>query len=297
MSLNIFSNAISMPDTLILSRIWKKELAKKLLALAVLSLACNPICGAPVFTEDFGGLANGEAITISNTSLTYVRIGSGGGVIDALAPGSFGTGPSAIVTQSSSSGSLNGIGVANTLPVSDVYELSLDFRLTSLAGDVVIGVGSGSSFTQGSTFSTSQGLFWLQSDSGNFERRTSSSWSNIGGGTSLLADTNYTLRVIANGSGTPLSYSGGAVAAGTMDVFLDGVLLDDDVTVTTSGLQADGFRVYQVNEGNFEVDTITLTDTVAVPEPSTLALAGLGIAVAGLAARRRRFATASKIAA
>jgi hypothetical protein len=34
-----------------------------------------------------------------------------------------------------------------------------------------------------------------------------------------------------------------------------------------------------------------------VPDPSTLALAGLGIAVAGLAARRRRLAAASKIAA
>jgi hypothetical protein len=39
------------------------------------------------------------------------------------------------------------------------------------------------------------------------------------------------------------------------------------------------------------------TYAAPVPEPSTLALAGLGISVAGLAARRRRLAAASKIAA
>jgi hypothetical protein len=251
------------------------------------------LCGASsasaalVFSENFDGLTNGENLTGSNTSLTYIRVGSGGGVIDALVPGNFGTGSSAIVTQNTASSSLNGIGVADTLPTSDVYELSLDFRLTNLTGDMVIGVGSGSAFTGASTFSTSQGLFWLQSDSGNFERRTSSGWSNVGGGTALALDTNYALRVLANGSASPVSYTGGTIGAGSMDIYLNGSLLDDDVPVTTSGLQADGFRMYQINLGNFEVDNIALSNTIAVPEPSFFVFAGLGLAVVGWRLRRR----------
>ena len=59
-----------------------------------------------------------------------------------------------------------------------------------------------------------------------------------------------------------------------MDIYLNGSLLDDDVPVTTSGLQANGFRIYQVNQGNFEVDNIQLS---IVPEPSMFT----GIAAAG----------------
>lgn len=47
-------------------------------------------------------------------------------------------------------------------------------------------------------------------------------------------------------------------------------------------------------DAGLAIDNVSVT---AVPEPSTLAFAGLGIAVAGLAARRRRLAAASKIAA
>jgi hypothetical protein len=151
----------------------------------------------------------------------------------------------------------------------------------------VTGVGAGNTFTGDSAFSTSQGLFWLQSDSGNFERRTSSTWANVGGGTSLALNTNYALRVVANGSSSPLAYPGGSLAANTMDIYLDGSLIDNDAPVTTNGLSANGFRVYQINQGNFEVDNIQLY-TTAVPEPSTLGLAGLGVALAGLGAWRRR---------
>jgi hypothetical protein len=259
-------------------------------------LSAVPASATLVFTEDFEGLADGTDISTSNTDLTYVRIGSGGGVIDALNPGSFGTAASAIITQGSSSGSLNGIGVQSTLPSSNVYTLAFDLRLTDLSGDVVIGVGAGTAFTGNSTFSASQGLFWLQSDSGNFERRTSSAWVDVGGGTTLALDTNYAMRIVANGSSSPLTYPGGSLAANTMDIYLDGSLIDDDAPVTTSGLSANGFRMYQVALGNFEVDNIQLY-TAAVPEPSTFGLAAAGVAIAGFGAWKRRRASAAVQAA
>jgi hypothetical protein len=264
-----------------------KRFVGRLAMVAMLGLPALPASATLVFTEDFEGLTDGTDISTTNTELTYVRIGGGGGVIDAVNPGSFGTGASAIITQNTSSGSLNGIGVGSTLPSSNVYTLAFDLRLTNLTGDVVIGVGAGTAFTGNGTFTTSQGLFWLQSDNGNFERRTSSAWVDVGGGTTLALNTNYAMRIVANGSSSPLTYPGGSLAGNTMDIYLNGALIDNDAPVTTNGLSANGFRMYQVNLGNFEVDNIQLY-TAAVPEPSTLGLAGVGVALAGLGAWGRR---------
>ena len=233
-----------------------------------------------VFQETFDDLPNNTALTISNTDLTYVRIGTGGGTINATSPGFFGTGASASITQATSSGSYNGIGVQSTLLPSSIYTMAFNFRPLDLTGDFVIGVGAGSSFTGNGTFNTAHGLFWLQSDSGNLERRAGSTWSDIGGGTTLSLNSNNLLHIIANGSVTSSSYTGGSVGAGKMDIYLNGTLLDDDVAVNAV-LNATGFRMYNVLKGDTAVDNITLwTGAVApvasVPEPSAGALLVLG---------------------
>lgn len=242
-----------------------------------------------VFQETFDDLPNNTALTISNTDLTYVRIGTGGGTINATSPGFFGTGASVSILQATSNGALNGIGVQSTLPSSNIYTMAFDFRPLDLTGDFVIGVGAGTSFTGNSDFTTAHGLFWIQSDSGNLERRTSSSWSNIGGGTTLTLNSNNLLHIIANGSAASASYTGGSVGAGRMDIYLNGTLLDDDVAVTTSGINATGFRMYNVSKGDTAVDNITLwSGAVApIPEPSTGAILVLG-SVALVAVRSLR---------
>ena len=242
-----------------------------------------------VFQETFDDLPNNTALTISNTDLTYVRIGTGGGTINATSPGFFGTGASASIAQATSSTSLNGIGVQSTLQPSNIYTMAFNFRPLDLTGDFVIGVGTGNRFTDDSIFTTAQGLFWLQSDNGNLERRIDSGWSDIGGGTTLSLNSNYLLHIIANGSADSASYTGGSVGAGKMDIYLNGTLLDDDVAVTTSGLNATGFRMYNVNKGDTAVDNITLwSGAVApIPEPSTGAILVLG-SVALVAVRSLR---------
>jgi hypothetical protein len=234
-----------------------------------------------VFQETFDDLPNNTALTISNTDLTYVRIGTGGGTINATSPGFFGTGVSASITQATSNASLNGIGVQSTLQSSNIYTMAFDFRPLDLTGDFVIGVGAGTSFTNNSIFTGAHGLFWIQSDNGNLERRIDSDWSDIGGGTTLTLNSNNLLHIIANGSAASASYTGGSVGAGKMDIYLNGTLLDDDVAVTTSGLNATGFRMYNVSKGDTAVDNITLwTGAVApvasVPEPSSGALLVFG---------------------
>jgi hypothetical protein len=167
--------------------------------------------------------------------------------------------------------------------------MAFNFRPLDLTGDFVIGVGAGTSFTGNNDFTIAHGLFWIQSDSGNLERRTSSSWSNIGGGTTLTLNSNNLLHIIANGSAASASYTGGSVGAGKMDIYLNGTLLDDDVAVTTTGLNATGFRMYNLSKGDTAVDNITLwSGAVApIPEPSTGAILVLG-SVALVAVRSLR---------
>lgn len=238
------------------------------------------------FSEDFGTIASGTTITTSNTNLTYVRTGgSGAPNPTAINPSSFGSGSSASIQGLTTS--LTGIGVRNSLTSSNVYTLSVDFLISDVsAGDIVFGVGSGSAFTSNGTFSTSNGLFWLQSDSGNFERRRGSGgWSNTG--LTLQDNTPYSLHVVANGSSSDISYGDTTVAAGTMDIYVDDALLADDQTVTNS-LQADGFRIYSISGALAEIDNIALyASAVAVPEPSTYALLAGMLALASVMLRRR----------
>lgn len=239
-----------------------------------------------VFSEDFGTIADGTAITTTNTDLTYVRTGTSAVAPDAINPSSFGTSASAFVQAAG--GSLTGIGVGNTLPSSSVYTFSADFRFTNVtAGDIVFGVGSGTSFTGNSTFTTSHGLFWLQSNNGNFERRTGS-WNDVGTGTTFANGVNYSLHAVANGSAGSVTYGSRTLNAGSMDLYLNGALVDGNVVVTNS-LAADGFRIYSVNGTGVEIDNIAVWNSAqAIPEPSTYAVL-FGAAALSLAMVRRRF--------
>ena len=98
-----------------------------------------------VFQETFDDLSDGTTLSTANTDLTYLRIGTNGS-IKATSPGFFGTGASASITQSASSGSLSGIGVQSTLLPSSIYTMAFNFRPLDLTGDFVIGVGTGVSF-------------------------------------------------------------------------------------------------------------------------------------------------------
>ena len=260
-----------------------KTLLSTFMASAALAGFASSATGQ-IFTEDFDTIINGTTLTTSNTNLTYIRKGSSAPDIAAINPSSFGSGSSGSIQGITTS--LTGIGVRDSLPTSDVYTLSVDFRIDDVsAGDIVFGVGSGSSFTGNSTFSTAQGLFFLQSDSGNFERRTSSSWSNTG--LTLQDNTLYSLHVVANGSSSSITYGDSSVAAGKMDIYMNDELLVNDQNVTNS-LSADGFRIYSVSGASAEIDNIALYDSaVAVPEPSIYALLAGILSIISVMVHRR----------
>jgi len=247
------------------------------LLTAVLGLTGAAALGSMVFQENFGSLANTTTISTSNTSLDYVRVGTGGGSISAKEPSSF-TGSSAVITGPSNT-SLNGIGGFGATPF-NLVDFKVDFRLLNTTGNVVFGVGSGTTFTGNNAFSTAQGLFWLQTSAGQLQRRTST-WVNVGD--ALSSETNYSMRVVANASTEPLSYDSLTLAAGTMSIFLNDSVVASAVPVTTS-LSADAFRIYSVSGANVELDNISV---FAIPEPGTLMLIGFA-GLTGYAALRRR---------
>jgi hypothetical protein len=224
---------------------------------------------APVFSEDFGTLANGTTITTSNTDFTYVRVGSGGGSITALNPSTLSSGASMILAGPTST-SLNGVGVQTGLGLTSVAELSLKLKFDNAStGTLFIGMGQGTTFTGNSVFSTSDLLFGVQSNAGILQYRTDSGWTNAG--FTFASDTNYDLFIAADGANLQISVNGSPLSP---------------ISDSTNNQNGDGFRIYAVSGAvNYEMDDII----VQVPEPTGVALGGIGlVALAGIARARRK---------
>lgn len=268
---------------------------KILLTTALAAIGTLTANAAVLFSEDFGNIANGTAITTSNTSFTYARISTGADpLLAALNPGSF-SGASAQLRATNTS--LTGLGVTSgTYTAFDVGTLEFSLRTASSFSGMAaqtnffIGVGTGANtFTNNSTFSGNDLTAALQiNGSGQLQTRDSSNaWVNVG--SALSTSTNYEFRFVFNGSGSPVSYEGYTVAAGRADIFINGSLFGDDVSIRDA-VSVSAFRFYSVstpNPASFELDNVKLYNS-AIPEPSTYVMLIGGLAAAALVIRRRR---------
>lgn len=242
---------------------------KLLTTLAVSAFAvAGSHAATVVFSEDFGTLANATTITTSNTDLTYVRIGTGGGSIAALDPSTVGSGASALITGPSNT-SLNGIGVGSGLDfgTNPTITLAFDFSLSNASGTVVWGLGAGNSFTGNGTFTVAQGLGWFQATGTTLQRRQGGNWVTMGDPLGL--NTAYSFEATFN------------VTDNTVTVSLNNTVIAENVAVTTNNVAPNAFRIYSISGSNIEVDNILIT---AIPEPSAALLGALGM----LALLRRR---------
>ncbi len=114
------------------------------------------------------------------------------------------------------------------------------------------------------------------------------------GDASYSADTAYRVYMIMNDSSSAEVYSGGTLAAGTADVWLENLGGGSPIKAATISLENSsdvagynvGFRTFNGTIGDFYVDNVTLFEGAAtVPEP---AAALFGLAGCVLLLRRRR---------
>jgi hypothetical protein len=249
---------------------------RSLLSLVIvftLTLAWVPVYAANIFTETFDTLTAGTAIATTNTAFDYVRIGSGGGSITAEEATS---GELHMRLGGSSSTSLNGVGRQSDLGGATVTTLNFRVKLEDTLGDFFIGMGTGDMFTGNSTFATTQLMWGIQFNNGVVEYRTGS-WNSTG--QTLTADTNYEFHIVANRSGSTVTYGPNSVANGTMDLFIDGTLVGDDLAIANNQ-NAAGFRIYQINGSSYaRFDSITIDNTALSPfTPTAVTFSGLNAA-------------------
>jgi len=258
---------------------------KKILSgLLILGLTVG--AQAQIFTENFGTLADGTAVTTLNTNFSYVRLSTGtSSILETQNPGAF-TGSSVLIN--STSGSLTGLGGTgfSSFDVGTLnFSLATPSSMTGASNALFFAVGAGTTFTGNSTFSGADLMAGYQILNGQLQVRTGSgsgSWTNVG--SALSSSTNYDFSLVFNGSASTVTYGSNSVAAGTTDIFLNGTLVGNDVDITDN-LSATAFRFYTVSSsaGAYQLDNINLYNS-AIPEPSSFALIGLGLS--GLALLR-----------
>ena len=232
-----------------------------ILATPIVAYAAN------VFSEDFDSLSPGNNITTSNTNFDYVRIGSGGGSITAEQATS---GELHMRIGGSTSTSLNGVGIQSTLGNLNLLTMNFRLKLEDTNGDLFVGAGTGATFTGNKIFNTADLMFGIRSNNGVLQYRTSG-WNDVG--ITLSPNVNYEFHIVANRSGSTVTYGSNSVADGTMDLFIDNVLVSDDIPITDNQ-NAAGFRIYQISGGHYaRIDSITLDDTALPPSsPTAIAL-------------------------
>ncbi|QYY35061.1 hypothetical protein [Ruficoccus sp. ZRK36] len=131
--------------------------------------------------------------------------------------------------------------------------------------------------------------------------------ASIGNGDVLSTysmDTAYAVTIVFNNSADSMIYAGGSVASKTMDVYLDGVLIGNDVPgsggegfssdpiddpVTYTNIANINFtaKAYSPFQDTLYIDDVEVNSDISIPEPSTSAFL-IGISVLLVTFLRRR---------
>jgi hypothetical protein len=263
-----------------------------------------------IWSQDFGSLADGTAITTANVPAntgtgSTKGLTSVGGTLTATS-GQF-SGASALLSGASSGFQwVNGSDSGNSTFKTGVLDFSVFSSSTLSAFQVFLGSGPSFEGTSGlAGMANSDVTAGFQFTGGQLQTRSSTAnntFANVGS-VGFAGNTAYNFSIVFNDAATNFSYAAGAgylagsVASQTADIYVNGTLLDDNVTIAGGGTGSVG------NVGGVRFETTAATPSVIVdnsqlykltgaavptPEPSAVALATLGGIACFFIARRRR---------
>lgn len=281
-------------------------------ALGLSATAATSSQAAVLFSETFDSYTTGSSLTTANSAkwlASYNETNVATDIVQTDTKNYLGGGAGnkvAQISQLTASASNAQIASTTTTSFGVTGQLSFDFSIplytdvsgssaynsTSGLNGMILRLGTAAN-NGGSAFGLlirSDGLVGLSDASFN----TTTALSNA----NLSAATKYTLTIVYNNSSSLLSYSGGSVAATSMDVYLNGVLVGHNLSnggsvAANTALTSFSFtNKSTANVLSLYVDNILITDTItagAIPEPGTIAmLAGLGSLSFALVVRRNR---------
>jgi len=237
-----------------------------------------------LFSEDFGSITNETILTNNNTGYDSIRNNNNNAL--ALNPSTIGSGSS--MTYGGAAGASNeNFYVRYDDPVTGEYMLtttkfSIKFDDLSSGSWVYFeGGDTGNNFGNG-TFQGSALMWGIQIDGSQLRYRSSSESWLLGGLPTLSENVQYDFHIVSNLSGETVTYGADTVANQSMDIFLNGILVGDDLSIQGNSGSV-GMKVYQISNENmtFEFDNHEVySGALAIPEPGTLALVGMfGLAI------------------
>ena len=229
---------------------------------------------SPIFSENFGSLADATAISTSNTSFSYVRVGTSTTVnsivnrIIAKSPSSFTNSSALIGAKGGSVSTVDKTGLTSFASGTLTFKFKTPSSLTSAA--MVSAVGAGSSFGSATGFTGAQLSAGFQVTGTNLQVRTAGVWTTV---QTVAVSTTYTVTLVFNNTAGTLNYgNSSSLATNKVDVWVDGTLAGT-YTSATASLAATAFRIYTTT-AEFEVDDIAVYNSLPSSSAPTITSSG-----------------------
>jgi hypothetical protein len=263
----------------------KPTFFKIMLLAAVLFVASGSAWGqgtlsSPIFSEDFGTLANGTALSTSNTAFSYVRVSTSTTTnslinqIVAKSPGSFTNSSGLISSKGGSISTVDKTGLTSFSSGTFTFKFKTPSSLTSAV--MLSAVGTGISFGSANTFTGAQLSAGFQVSGTNLQVRASGSWSTV---QTVDVSTSYTIAIVINNTAGDLTYGDSkTLPSNKCHVWINGAYVNEYNTATAS-LAASAFRIYTTT-AEFEVDDVAVYNTLPA-SGGTSAVATPTFSVAG----------------